>query len=139
MACTVAASLGVKKYQPSGLTGFGGSPAKADQGTSPDKYFASADAAKTGIAATDASRRRRLILRISRISSPTDFDSVFLGFDPTHSFLMAQIRRFDFEGAKMRQVEKLGGQETFGTKAFLRNGGAWSGFKQRWGNTLLGG
>ena len=60
MASTVAASPGVKKYQPSGLTGRGGSPAKGDQGTVPERLLPSAVPARIGKAATDASRRRRL-------------------------------------------------------------------------------
>src|SRR4249920_4155252 len=60
MASMVAASPGVKKYQPSGLTGLGGSPAKGDQGTVPERLLPSAVPARIGKAATDASKRRRL-------------------------------------------------------------------------------
>src|SRR3978361_393677 len=69
MASIVAASPGGKKYQPSGLTGRGGSPAKGDQGSSPEMVRPSktpgAEAARIGTAATDASRRRRLSARPS--------------------------------------------------------------------------
>src|SRR5690349_21418262 len=60
MASTVAASVGVKKYQPSGLTGLGGAPEKGDQGILPEMVRPSAVAARIGKAAADASRRRRL-------------------------------------------------------------------------------
>jgi hypothetical protein len=60
MASTVAASTGVKKYQPSGFTGRGGAPENGDQGTLPEIVLPSAVAAKIGNAATEANRRRRL-------------------------------------------------------------------------------
>src|SRR3954452_2784441 len=84
MASTVAASPGVKKYQPSGLTGLGGSPAKGDQGMVPDRMAPPAEAARIGTAATEASRRRRLSKRASNIVFPppnSAGDSVFVGSD----------------------------------------------------------
>jgi hypothetical protein len=45
------------------LTGRGGSPAKGDQGTVPDRLRPYAEAARIGSAATEASRRRRLSAR----------------------------------------------------------------------------
>src|SRR5436305_15291047 len=78
MASIVAASPGVKKYQPSGLTGRGGSPAKGDQGSSPEMVRPSADAARIGTAATDASRRRRLSARLSASMKIHPSDSVFV-------------------------------------------------------------
>src|SRR6478752_7734991 len=87
IASTVAASPGVKKYQPSGLTGFGGSPAKGDQGIMPDRLAPSAVAARIGTAATDASSRRRLNRRASNIVFPRPEilsvgDSVLIVGDP---------------------------------------------------------
>src|SRR5262249_14757930 len=63
IASTVAASPGLKKYQPSGLTGLGGSPAKGDHGTVPEIVAPSAATARIGRAATEAKRLRRLSAR----------------------------------------------------------------------------
>src|ERR1700744_2880976 len=69
MASTAAASPGWKKYQPSGLTGLGGSPPKGDQGSLPEEVLPLAVAARVGKAAAEANRRRRLTTW--RICSPT--------------------------------------------------------------------
>ena len=72
MASTVATSLGLRKYQPRGLIGLGGSPAKGDQGSLPEIVRAAAlsPAAKIGSIATVASRRRRLTRTAKAPSSP---------------------------------------------------------------------
>src|SRR5882724_8095621 len=76
MASTVAASPGLKKYQPSGLTGRGGSPAKGDQGDEPDRLRPSAVAVRIGNDATDASSRRRLSTREFFFIYPSGLRSV---------------------------------------------------------------
>src|SRR6185436_17589779 len=82
MASTVAASPGLKKYQPSGLTGLGGSPAKGDQGTVPERLLPSAVPARIGKAATDASKRRRLSPR----------DDFFISIPSDLRWLKSQLR-----------------------------------------------
>src|ERR1700761_357609 len=88
IASTVATSLALKKYQPSGLTGLGGSPAKGDQGSLPEMVSPSAAAARIGTKAAVARRRRRL--KTWRICSPT-CDSVLFGTDPMRRFRRDQF------------------------------------------------
>src|SRR6202012_1487190 len=88
MASTAAASPGWKKYQPSGLTGLGGSPAKGDQGSLPEMVSPSAAAARIRTEAAGARRRRRL--KTWRICSPA-CDSVLFGTDPMRRFRRDQF------------------------------------------------
>src|ERR1700735_1259605 len=72
MASTVWASLGVKKYQPAGLTGLGGSPANASHGSVPEisRAAASPANARIGNAEADARKRRRLGFNPRGMRSP---------------------------------------------------------------------
>jgi hypothetical protein len=101
MASTVAASVGVKKYQPIGLTGRGGAPEKGDQGMLPESVRPSAVAARIGNAAADANRRRRFNPPeecCMKIPAPTIL--LFVGGDPRSEFRPDQFASRHVAAAK---------------------------------------